>query len=210
MPHLHGTVVALVAPGTSHCPSETITDESGVDEEGREVDRLGRIIAACCYVVGMEACLLDRKDLQTCDVVASLVASNLLAFDIAVSRCPQAEPIARIFTILYGPSAIGVSKEEARPFTSQRLIVSAQLVGAVPFCLQQEAVVVDIAQAEGIAIRLNGKYFAKVGQRIHWSLEEESLIAVFGSIFQAHEQVGLITGNDEIVVGRHTAQFLCR
>ena len=88
--------------------------------------------------------------------------------------------------------------------------MSAQLVWTVPFCLEQQTVVVDVAQTECVAVRFNGEDFRQVCRRIDRSLEEQGLVAVFRRILQANQQVGFVAGQHEIAVGCHCPQLLFR
>ena len=78
--------------------------------------------------------------------------------------------------------------------------MGAQLVGTVPLRLQQQAVVVDVTQAVGIAVRFDGEHLRQVGYGGCGCLEEQGLVAIQGSILQPDDQVGLVAGHDEVAV----------
>ena len=210
VPNLHGAVVALVAPRARHGPPVSVARELGVENERRGVGLGGLFREVRREVVVVEAPLLDSKDLQAGNVVARLVAGNLLAVAVSVGGCPQAQPVAGVLAVLHGPAAVGVGQEQARPLAGSRLVVGAQLVGAVPLRLQQKSVVVDVAQSVGIAVGFDGEHLREVGQGLGGRLEEEGLVAVVRCVLQPDEQVGLVTGQHEIAVVGQRAEFLGR
>ena len=155
----------------------------------------------------MEAFLADGKELQVGDVVAGFVASYFLAVAIAVGGCPEAQPVARVAAVLHGPCAVGIVEQQACPLAGLRLVVGAQLVGAVPLGLQQQSVVVDVAQAESVAVRLDGEDLREVVERIGRLLEEQGLVAIVLCVLQADEQVGIVAGQHEVAVVSQGAEF---
>ena len=77
----------------------------------------------------------------------------------------------------------------------------AQLVGTVPFGLEQQAVVVQVAEVESLVGILQREDLGSIPCRVGRSREDKCLVAVQGSIVEAQQEVGLLTGQHEIMVG---------
>ena len=204
MPHLGGAVEALVAPGAGDSPEHPrIAREVGIAHEHGDVLALLRVIA-------VEARLADGKELEAGDVVARLVAGQLLTVAEAVLGEPQAEPVAGIGAVVHRPEAARGIEHEARPAAGVRLVVGAEVPCGVHLRLQQQPVVIYVTQAVAAVEGLQSEERGDIIEGIDGRLVEHGLVAVLLAIGHVEHQVGLVAADDEIAVGEGVAQLLGR
>ena len=72
--------------------------------------------------------------------------------------------------------------------------MGAQIPRFVSLGLEEQSVIIDVAQAEGIAVGLDGEELREVTDWVGSSLVEESLVAVLHTLIQTDEQVCLVGG----------------